>query len=288
MYPAISWQDLFSTPIFHPDNRAENFIIQRVQEAMQNLKDSESFYLQSEQMLLAELGLDNFDFSQPNYYTVPLSQAQGLHRVDAEHFQPKYDKLIKHLKKKGKTVQIVKLLTEPIQKGVTPHYEPDGNIVVINSQHLGRYSLNFEATDRTTYNFWDEHKKAQIKYFDVMIYATGAYVGRTNCYLEEHNAFAGVDILLVRPNFPCNPIYLAVYLNTISGIWQAEKFASGSGQRHIYPHDVAQFIVYLPSEGFQSKIANLVSQSYDARKKAKTLLEEAKKKVEEMIIKGKI
>lgn len=116
-----------------------------------------------------------------------------------------------------------------------------------------------------------------------MIYATGAYIGRTNCYLEKHKAFAGVDILIVRPTSFCNPIYLAVYLNTILGLWQAEKFASGSAQRHIYPRDVAQFIISLPSEDLQSKIANLVIQSYETRKKAKILLEEAKKKVEEMI-----
>lgn len=283
MYPAVSWEDVLSAPIFLPDNLTEKFVIQRVREAMRNLKKSETFYLRAEQMLLDKLGLDNFDFSQPNYYRVPLNQAQEVNRVDAEHFQPKYDKLIQHLKNKRKTAQIGDLLAEPIQKGLTPQYEPDGDIVVINSQHLGRYALNFEATDRTTYNFWNENKKAQIKYLDVMIYATGAYIGRTNCYLEKHKASAGVDILLVRPNFTCNPLYLAVYLNTILGIWQAEKFASGSGQRHIYPHDVTQFIVYLPSEEFQTKIANLVNKSYEARKRAKSLLEEAKKKVEGMI-----
>ena len=36
----------------------------------------------------------------------------------------------------------------------------------------------------------------------------------------------------------------------------------------------------------QQKIANLVRQSHGARKKAKELLEEAKRKVEEMVEKG--
>jgi len=273
--------EAFTIPI--PSAEHEKYIRRLAYEAHSLKRQSERLYLQAEQMLLAELSLDKLDFSQPNHYSIPLSQAQGLRRVDAEHFQPKYGKLTQRLKKRGKTKQIGEFLAEPIQKGVTPQYEPDGDVIVINSQHLGRYSLNFEATDRTTYNFWRENKKAQIKYLDVMIYATGAYVGRTNCYLEKHNAFAGVDILLVRPNYSCNPLYLAVYLNTISGIWQAEKFASGSGQRHIYPHDVAQFIASLPSEGFQTKIADLVTQSYQARQKAKSLLEEAKKEVEGFI-----
>jgi len=50
-----------------------------------HLAHSKSLYLQAEQMLLNELGWNNFDFSQPNYYTVPLSQAQELNRVDADY-----------------------------------------------------------------------------------------------------------------------------------------------------------------------------------------------------------
>lgn len=274
--------EAFTIPV--PSAEYQKYIRRLASEAHSLKRQSVCLYLQAEQMLLAELSLDKLDFSQLNYYSASCSQAQELHRVDAEHFQPKYGKLIQHLKNRGKTKQIGEFLAEPIQKGVTPQYEPDGDIIVINSQHLGRYSLNFEATDRTTHNFWNENKKAQIKYLDVMIYATGAYIGRTNCYLEKDKAFAGVDVLLVRPNSSCNPLYLAVYLNTIPGIWQAEKFASGSGQRHIYAHDIAQFAVYLPSEGFQANIANLVTQSYQARKKAKALLKQAKEKVEKMIL----
>ncbi|GAH45915.1 unnamed protein product, partial [marine sediment metagenome] len=62
----------------------------------------------------------------------------------------------------------------------------------------------------------------------------------------------------------------------------------GSGQREIYPETIANFLIYLPSKQFQAKVANLVTQSYDARKKAKIFLEEAKKMVEDVITKGKI
>jgi hypothetical protein len=64
---------------------------------------------------------------------------------------------------------------------------------------------------------------------------------------------------------------------------QAERWASGSGQREIYPDDIARFIVYLPSMEFQQHIADLVTQSWQARQKATKLLEEAKKKVEGII-----
>lgn len=252
-------------------------------ESQKALIESKHLYLQAKQMVLDELRWDKLDLSQPKFHAIPLSQAKDVSRIDAEHFQPKYEKLLNHIKKAGETKQIGEFLDDPVLKGVTPDYIPDEEIVVVNSQNLGRYCLNFEATDRTSLAFWGRNKRAQIKEHDVMIYATGAYVGRANPYLENARALAGVDLLLVRPNRECNPLYLSVYLNALPGIYQAEKFASGSGQRHIYPDNVKHFLVYLPSQQFQEKIANFVLQSYQVRKKAKALLEETKRQVEELI-----
>lgn len=253
-----------------------------IQESQTLLRNSESLYLQAERMLLTILGLDNFDFSQPNYYSVPLSQAQGLHRVDVEYFQPKYDKLIKHLTKTGKT-KLLGEIASYIKRGLQPTYIEDGEVMVVNSQHLGRYLLNIEGTERTDYNCWETTKRARLEKDDVLIYSTGAYVGRTNVWLEDQKGIASNHVTIIRKLKDCNPVYLSVYLNALPGLLQAEKWATGSGQRELYPEPIAKFYIYLPSEGFQTKIANLVIQSYEARKKAKSLLEEAKKKVEEMI-----
>ncbi len=286
MYPAVSWQDVLSLPIFKPDRTLEELTIERVREAQQSLQQSKSLYLQAEQMLLDELKWDKLDFSQPKSYAISLSQAKDLNRVDAEHFQPKYDCLLQHLSRIGETKRLGDILKEPIQKGITPDYLPEGEIVVVNSQHLGRYCLNFEATDRTTEEFWRQNRRAQIQNLDLMMYATGApYVGRSNIYFERgRKAIAGVDILLVRLNPRiCHPVYLSVFCNSAIGMEQAAKYQKGSNQQHLYPDDVKQFLVYLPPMDFQEKIADLVLQSYQARKKAKALLEEAKGKVEELI-----
>jgi hypothetical protein len=286
MYPAVSWQDVLSLPIFKPDQNLEELTIERVRETQQSLQQSKSLYLQAEQILLDELRWDKLDLSQPKSYAVSLSQARDVSRVDAEHFQPKYDSLLQHLSRMGETKRLGDILWEPIQKGVTPHYLPEGEIVVVNSQHLGRYCLNLEETDRTTEEFWRQNRRAHIQNLDLMMYATGApYVGRSNIYFEGgRKAIAGVDILLVRPNPRiCHPVYLAVFCNSAIGMEQAAKYQKGSNQQHLYPDDVNHFLVYLPSKEFQEHVADLVLQSYQARKKAKALLEEARKKVEELI-----
>jgi len=283
MYPAISWLDILSTPIFLPDNRTKSFVIQRVQEAIRNLKQSESLYFQAEQMVSAELGLDIFDFSQLNYYRVPLSHAQRVNRIDPEHFQPKYDKLVQYLTNTRKAKPLGDIASY-VKRGLQPTYVEGGEIVVVNSRHLGRYLLNMEATERTDFTFWQENERARLQKKDVLLYSTGAYVGRTNVWLEDQLGIASNHVTIIRKLRECNPIYLAVYLNSLPGLLQAGKWATGSGQREIYPEAISNFLIYLPSEKFQTKIADLVTQSYEAREKAKALLKEAKEEVEKMIL----
>jgi len=245
--------------------------------------ESETRYLQAEQMILDELRWDKLDLSQPKSYAVALSQANKVNRMDAEHFQPKYDRLLQHIAKRGNTDYLGNLVTQPIKRGLQPTYVEQGEVIVINSQHLGRYLLNIEATERTDDTFWKSNKYCQVRKNDVLLYSTGAYVGRANAWFGDQRAIASNHVTIIRPNATCNPLYLSVYLNALPGLMQAERWASGSGQREIYPEDTARFVIQLPSMEFQQHIADLVTQSWHARQKATNLLEEAKKRVEDMI-----
>lgn len=143
--------------------------------------------------------------------------------------------------------------------------------------------MNVESTERTDENFWEIKNICRLQLNDVLTYSTGAYVGRTNIWLEDKKGIASNHITIIRANGKCDPLFLGVYLNSKAGLLQAERWATGSAQRELYPDAISQFLVYLPSKQFQEKIANLVHQSYQARQKAKGLLEEAKQMVESLI-----
>lgn len=278
--PEIAPDYIKTLPIPRFKNNQEQQVVNLVQKSMDLERKAKDEYFKAEQKVLKEIKWDELDLYSPKCWTIPLNRSHEAHRIDAEHFQLKYDKLILHLKKIGNARQIHDLLAEPILKGVTPDYDPNGSIIVVNSQHLGLYCLDFEATDRADEEFWLTKEKAHIKHNDVMIYATGAYIGRTNVYFKSTAALAGVDVLLVRSNDSCNPYYLAVFLNSLPGLMQSKQFGSGSGQAHIYPDDVASYWIHLPSKEFQNQIADLARRSYSYRQKSRVLLEQAIQKVE--------
>jgi type I restriction enzyme S subunit len=80
--------------------------------------------------------------------------------------------------------------------------------------------------------------------------------------------------------------YLALCINFIIGQMQIERDAGGSVISHWKPEQIKKLQVPIFSKSTQQKIADLVRQSHHARKKAKELLEKAKREVEELIEKG--
>lgn len=262
----------------------EQQINRLVRSARDELELSESLYLQAERMVEHALRWDTLDLSQPKCWTVPLSRAREAHRLDAKHFQPKYDRFIAHLKNTGKT-KTLREIAPFIAHGPQPPYSDVEDIPVITQRHMGRYMLNFDSPEKfTTKAFWESRENFQVRKRDVLFYSVGAYLGRTNLYLSNSPAMAGSYITLIRPDVKqCLPEYLAVYLNAAPGLIQSHKNSRASGQQYIYPPDIARFLIYVPSENFQQQVPDLVQQSYQARQQAKALLEDARVKVQALI-----
>lgn len=98
MYPAVTVDDILNTRIYLGNENFRQEIKDRIVEAQKQLKQSKAFYSQAEDLLLQELGLKDFKLEEDISYVVNLSDAKSAHRLDAEYFQPKYERLIEKIK----------------------------------------------------------------------------------------------------------------------------------------------------------------------------------------------
>jgi len=286
LQPELAPSYVETVPIPRLGDTIEREIENMVLEAHNVRKQSESLYLQAEQLLLDEIGFKDLDLSHQLYYTVPFKRTKEANRLDAEHFQPKYGLLIEHLAKTGKTDLLGNQVTQPIRRGLQPTYVEDGPVIVINSKYVGKQFVNIEQAERTDVNLWQASERSQARKHDVIMNSTGrGTIGRANCILHDDKTVVDNHVTIIRTDEKqCNPIYLAVYLNSKLGQMQTEKWLSGSsGQIEIYPSDIARFVIYLPSMEFQQRIAGLVAQAWETRQKARQLLEEAKHIVENIV-----
>jgi len=257
------------------------------------LQESQNLYSQAESLLLEELGLKDFKPKYEKTYTDKLSDAFSAHRIDAEYFQPAYEEVIKLLMKKVK-VEKLKNVVSFISHGKQPYYVENGDIPVLIQKHLGSQLLslyseivNMPDTPRTDREFVKKYPEYLIKPFDVLFYSVGAYLGRANVVLENFEAVPASFITLIRTKQEvCNPVYLALFLNSKIGQLQSSRWKSASAQQYIYPKEIKEFIIPILPLEIQQEIASLVQQSHEARKKAKELLELAKRAVEIAIEEG--
>ena len=248
-----------------------------IQKSYRKLVNSSCHYQEAENILLSELLLKSFKPRNEIVSIKCFSDFASSGRLDAEYYQCKYDDIEEKIRSVSyKTIADLKTFNA---RGVQPDYISDGNIAVVNSKHILEDGLDYDNFEHTTEVFFSLNERGQIGYGDILIYTTGANIGRTQVYLKHNLAMASnhVNILRVKD---VNPIYLALVLNSLIGRMQTEKFCTGSAQTEIYPNDIEKFIVPILNETIQETIAEKVQECFAMKRESKQLLNIAKKAVE--------
>ena len=244
-------------------------------------RSAASSYEKAQQLLDSELGLDKLTFQKPVGYTVRFSDLETAHRLDAQHYQPRFRQLIDHMSTfPSALVREIRIYN---RRGLQPVYVQNGRIDIVNSQHLGAKHIDYEGLEKTTTVAFTASPEAQIQNNDLLIYTTGAYIGRTNVYLSDTPALASnhVNILRLRPGV--DAAYMALVFQSVVGQFQTQKHARGSAQAELYPADIDRFVVPLLDANKQKVIGDLVRESLVKQQESQKLLEQAKARVEQLI-----
>lgn len=252
-----------------------NITVIRAMEIFRNAKESME---KAEQTLLRALSLENWQPPKPLTYTRRASDAFAAGRLDADYFEPKYDTMIAQMETVGECTTLESLLSVN-RRGKQPKYAESG-LQVINSKHVLKNGVRLNADNALAVTSDDALK---IKTGDVLINGTGVgTIGRAAAYLHKQPALPDNHVTILRPRpGAIDPVYLAVYLNSIAGQWQVEKYLRGSsGQIELYPVDIAQFKICLAPSTVQQEVHDLVVSAFSAQRKAHALLEAAKRAVE--------
>ncbi|MGD9874173.1 MAG: DUF6577 family protein [Kiritimatiellia bacterium] len=206
-------------------------------------------------------------------------------RLDAEFYQPKFDELFKRIRKNAEYVKTVGEIAEYIERGCIAQYDEQGSCKMITQKHLTETDIDYENLDKTTLQCWETNELAQVRQNDILVYSTGANVGRTQAYLSSERALACQDIVTIRPDKE-DPIYVACVMNSLIGRLQTEKFKSGCAQPHLYPKDISQFVIPFVAKEKQQEIVARLLEAREKKAASHRLLEKAKKAVEIAIEKG--
>ncbi len=234
-------------------------------------------YQQAENLLLEELGLKDFQVSDNLSWIVNLSEVKKANRADAEYFQPKYELLITRLQRKKKLSEFVRRVEISFRK------EPDKkyNYIEIGDVNIGSGEVSFnEILGKEL----PANAKVKVSGGELIVSKVRPTRGSIAIIPGEFNkdfvvsgAFSAFDV-----DYPTRE-YLQIVLRSIIGKLQLEKPTTGTSYPTVTDEDVENLWIPDLPKPTQQKIAELVRQSHQARRKSKELLEQAKKQVEDMI-----
>ncbi len=251
-----------------------------VNRSYESLIKGRQLYVSAENFLLECIWMKDFKQSSEAVSVKRFSDFASSGRLDAEYYHIKYDNLEEKIKSVSyKTVADLQTFNA---RGVQPDYIPDGNISVVNSKHILENGLDYDNFEKTSSEFLKQNERAVIRKNDILVYTTGANVGRTQPYLLSDIAIASNHVNILRLD-GVNPIYAALVLNSKVGRLQTEKACTGSAQAELYPSDLEKFLIPILPKDTQELIAEKVKQSFAFRTESKELLEIAKHKVEDVI-----
>jgi type I restriction enzyme S subunit len=265
-----------------------------VKEAYRINEDGSKLYPESQAMLLERMEWEKIAKKPVElFYIEKFSEAQKRGRIDAEHFQPQYKRLQRHLSKMC-AKQISNFCPVPI-RGMQPEFVENGDILVIDSKAVRPKGVDPSLADRTNAVFYEREstERARLREGDVLLNSTGrGTLGRSTFYNLTEKAIADNHVAIIRPDQKvCLPEYLSLFLNSPAGFAQSEMFQAGSsGQLELYPLHIMQFLIYLPTNKndsidleWQKKLAHKVIQASNAKSEAQAMLDKAKKIIEDSI-----
>lgn len=264
-------------------NAIEKDIENLYKEAENLYKNSKNYYKKAEYYLLEELNLKDYEKIESLSAVVNLSEVENSRRMDAEYFQEKY-KIVLEKIRKNKAKKLGDLVS--VKKGIevgAEEYQEEGNIFIRVSS-MTKFGIVESDQKYLSEKLYEKLKKDFEPKKGEILLTKDATPGIA--YVLKHDIQGIISGGTLRLKLKDNEVegeYLALCLNSFLGQMQAERDAGGSVIAHWKPEQIKNVLIPILPKEIQEKISNLVKQSFEARKKSKELLEEAKRKVEEMI-----
>lgn len=252
-----------------------------VQQSHDCISQSITIYNGAEGLLLEELWLKDFKVDEDLYSVVNFSDIKSANRMDAEYFQPKYERLVAKLKAQ-KARPLVDVL-ENVPAKFNPLIQPDKAFKYVELSNIDGSIGIIDGYTETSGREAPGRAKRVLKNGDVIVSTVEGSLGKVALvHKEQEGCLASTGFFQFRSK-DLLPEVLLVIAKSFIFHNQLEQRCAGTILTAVPKDSIKDILVPVLSKPTQDKIAELVRESHAARKKAKELLEEAKRKVEKLI-----
>jgi len=297
-YPAIASQDLANIKIPLPPRETQDEIASITEKAYKERKEklakAKELLDSIEPYLFDRLGIRMPQVKEGKSFAVKLENVKKG-RFDPFHHRAIYAGFVESLRAGGypteSLVQLVKLIASGQRpKGGVRHIEE--GILSLGGEHINTNGgFDFSGIKYVPKEFFDRLTYAHLQPSDILIVKDGATTGKVAIVEEDFpykEACINEHVFRIVPKDEIDPYYLFALLYSSLGQKQIQRLISGGAQKGIVAEAVKQIKVPVPPPQVQSRIAEEVKrrqkEAEQLRSQADKIVEEAKRKVEQMIL----
>ena len=261
-------------------NQLQNGITLSFNKAVDSIQASEAVYNDAQTLLLAELGLADWQPEHRLTFIKSFSDTESPGRIDADYFQPKYDKIVNAIKNYAggwNTLGNLTTLKKCVEVGSKEYIEE--GIPFVRVSNLSPYEITQEKyISEELYAEITDHqpKQGEILFSKDATPGIAYYLRET----PEKMIPAGGILRLKSKTDKIGNEYLTLVLNSILTQEQVNRDVGGSVILHWRPDQVAGTVIPILHQEKQAEIEQKVIESFNLRRRSKDLLAHAKRAVE--------
>lgn len=279
--PTISTSLLNELLVFNPGKKEQKKITNIFNESRTQKKYSEELFIQAQQLLEEELGLENLALEKPKSYESSFSEIVINNRIDPEFFDTKYDVALDIVQKYKNGTSMLKQISKRVQS----NFKPSKDVKSYNYLEIGDVNISDGEYITNTISTTELPANAKIK-------LTGGEL-LISQVRPTRGAICLIDNVLMKTLICSGAFYVCnlnnkaqsetvfLYLRIMKNIF--EKYCGGTSYPTIDSHYLGKFPIPNFSDELTNRISKLIVKAKEARKESEQLLEQAKKRVEELI-----
>lgn len=280
--PEISPYYILNIPIPIFAKEFQKLIEGKYRDSERKLQQSKQLYTQAENLLLQEIGLQNFTPSSEAVNIKNFKESfSASGRLDAEYYQPKYEALISKIKNYKNGFYEFDYFIDNFSTGFAykseTYLDKDG-VPLIRINNIGKGILDLSNSVRIPLNDLNLSSKDIANENDVLISMSGT-IGNSCKVPKNVKAVVNQRIMRVTPK-NINTDVLPILINSIIGQYQLERIGTGGVQTNISGNDIKSILIPNIEKEKQEQIAQLVAESFRLKQESENLLEVAKQAVE--------
>lgn len=265
---------------------------QEFQEKMENIfldaqelmESSKVTYKEAEYILLDELDLLGYNYSKNTHYQSDLQNVLKFHRVDAQYFNPEYEKFLDAIKEYSNGFVNLLDMVENVNADFKPKQYPDENFSYVELSNINLSTGIIDGHSIIKGKNAPGRAKRLLKENDVIVSSVeGSLQKIAIVNSENEGSLASNGFFQFRSLESMLPEVILVLSKSIVIQKQMKRECTGTILTAVPPDYLNRIIIPLVREDKQEEIANLVRKSHRYRRKAYEFLDNAQKEIEEYI-----